>query len=230
MKGRVILSGYLNAYTNMAMDEAIFTYKSETALFPTLRLYRWEPEAISIGYFQKAEEIKRWNQKIGFVRRFSGGGAVYHHKKELTYCFVSSVNDFVRLPTLNFYTIVCQSIMKGLKLCGIKAEMKTAIPLSFPETLFCFSSPSQYDIFRKGRKIVGNAQRRRKGVILQHGSILLEDSLTLNFAEVSNKIRQGFEEELNVEFKLGELTKEEINLTDKLRKTKYTTSQWNFKF
>ena len=79
-----------DAFYNMALDEAIATARSKNLVPNTLRFFRWEPSAVSIGYFQSLEEevdIPTCD-KIGvdFVRRRTGGGAVYHDREgELTY-------------------------------------------------------------------------------------------------------------------------------------------------
>ena len=86
MKFRLIDSGYNDPFLNMAIDEALLTSK-----LPVLRFYRWKPATVSIGYFQSMkneinlEKCKKLN--IGFVRRLTGGKAVFHDQ-ELTYSFI----------------------------------------------------------------------------------------------------------------------------------------------
>ena len=120
MRWRLIQEGYHDAYTNMAIDEALL--QSEA---PVLRFYRWRPPAISIGYFQKLEEeidleeCKR--QGIDYVRRITGGKAVLHDK-ELTYSFVIS-QDLMPKSIIESYKIISKAILIALGNLGLKAGM-----------------------------------------------------------------------------------------------------------
>jgi len=85
-----------DAYTNMAIDEAIFVMREKLSLPPTLRFYSWQPPAISIGYFQKANDpfLNEYKKReLIFVRRFTGGGAILH-KDEMTYSLTCSLRYF----------------------------------------------------------------------------------------------------------------------------------------
>jgi len=187
---RLIRSGRCAPADNMAIDEAILISVGEGASPPTVRFYGWQPAALSIGYFQRAEgavdldELKR--RGLGFVRRPTGGRAVLHDI-ELTYCVVvqashpgmpAGVNDACRA--------LSAGLAAGLGRLGLAARMagrpggKRADPEA--ASAACFDSPSWYELLADGRKVAGSAQMRHKGVILQHGSVPLELDADLLFA------------------------------------------------
>lgn len=246
MRWRLIQSGYLDGYTNMALDEAIFTLMATGHTPPTLRLYGWRPPAISIGYFQKLEEIKL-AKKIDLVRRLTGGGAILHGQ-ELTYCLVATLKDATIPKDISAsYKVICRAIMRGLQALGIAAQIRGDEFLANPagysqsngvsnrtvskerEPFFCFDRPSKDDIIYKGKKLMGSAQRRKNGILLHHGSILLneqnlESSTSVNsilgkkigFEELSKNIAEGFEKELSIKLFPSELTGEESKLSRQL--------------
>ncbi len=181
---RLIQSGRCSPETNMAIDEAILTAHSEGKVPPTVRFYGWEPATLSIGYFQKAEQevhLERVREQgIGFIRRPTGGRAVLHDQ-ELTYSIVVQ-EQYPGIPkTVNeAYRVLSEGLLQGFRRLGLQAEM---VNLASEEekqkyavsgSSACFDSPSWYELVVEGRKIAGSAQVRQKGVVLQHGSILLD--------------------------------------------------------
>jgi lipoyl(octanoyl) transferase len=177
-------SGACSPSYNMALDEALLNWHSEGIIPPIIRFYQWNPATLSIGYFQRAEKeidldaVKR--QGFGFVRRPTGGRAVLHDK-ELTYSVIVS-EEHPNMPqsVTEAYRIISQGILEGFKELGLDAYF--AIPesdeekanLKNPRSSVCFDAPSWYELVVEGRKVAGSAQTRQKGVILQHGSILLD--------------------------------------------------------
>ncbi|MFS1512030.1 biotin/lipoate A/B protein ligase family protein [Chengkuizengella sp. SCS-71B] len=207
-KWRFIQSDVYSSAENMAIDEAILRAHSEGKVPPTLRFYRWEPATLSIGYFQKSEEIDLDAVKekgVGFVRRQTGGRAVLHDQ-ELTYSMIVS-EDYPGLPkTVNeAYRVLSQGLLFGFQSLDLKAEM---VNLTTEEekqkyeeasSSACFDSPSWYELVVEGRKIAGSAQTRQKGVVLQHGSILLEMDIDLLFdllqysnPKITERLKQSF--------------------------------------
>ncbi|MFX1390237.1 MAG: biotin/lipoate A/B protein ligase family protein [Promethearchaeota archaeon] len=155
-----------NGFWNMAIDEAILTSVIEKKSPNTLRFYKWDPSTASIGRNQSlSNEIDiDFAKKKGFniVRRMTGGGAVFHDKeREITYSVVCSIKY---LETLGFFRVIDQfeiitkSIIESLKLYGLQSEQGV---------IHC---PA---LFLSGKKFSGNAQARKRGFILQHGTILL---------------------------------------------------------
>jgi lipoyl(octanoyl) transferase len=177
-------SGDCSPSFNMAMDELLMIWHSEGLIPPTIRFYGWNPATLSIGYFQKAEkeinleEVKK--RGLGFVRRATGGRAVLH-EHELTYSvIVSEEHPDMPKNVTEAYRVISEGILKGFQNLGLDAYF--AVPkteedraaLKAPRSSVCFDAPSWYELVVEGRKVAGSAQTRQKGVILQHGSILLD--------------------------------------------------------
>ena len=166
---------------NMAADEAMLIALSEGKISPSLRFYGWDPPAVSIGYFQKLnmeiDVAACAEQGIDVVRRLTGGRAVLH-EAELTYSLVVRENA-PGIPTsvTDSYLYFSRAIVAGLQQLGITAQMQQPEPqqrlVRSVSSAACFDAPSHYEITVGGRKLVGSAQIRRDGVLLQHGSILL---------------------------------------------------------
>ena len=156
MEYRLLETEKNTAAMNMSIDEAIMLSGT-----PTLRFFAWEPPAVSLGYFQGIKQevdLERCKELgVDVIRRLTGGGAVYHDK-ELTYSFfVGEGSGEVSRNILDSYGQICGFVIGGLKKLGLEAEFK---PVN--------------DIIVNGKKISGNAQTRRGGMILQHGTILLD--------------------------------------------------------
>jgi len=252
-KWRLLDTGLRDAFYNMALDEAIAIARSKKLVPNTLRFFRWETSAVSIGYFQSMEEevdIEACNRLgIDYVRRRTGGGAVYHDRDgELTYSLI--VNEDHPLISRDFqktYETLCSGIIRGLRILGVPAEFK---PIN--------------DIIVDGKKISGNAQTRSMNVVHQHGTILRDVNPTLmftvlkvpsekirdkmiksvkervtsvknylkrevRFEELKNALIRGFEETFNIKLVPGEVTDFEEQTAIKLKMEKYSTREWNFK-
>lgn len=159
MNFRLLQTGYNTAAFNMALDEVLVNKIAKGESQPCLRFYGWQPAAVSIGYFQSllAEVDVEKCQELGIdiVRRQTGGGAVFHDD-EVTYSMHIPLSlNLVQVKILESYQRICQGIIKGLSPLGIQAQF---VPLN--------------DIIASGKKISGNAQTRKQGLILQHGTIL----------------------------------------------------------
>lgn len=165
---------------NMAVDEALADAVRAGGP-PTLRLYRWNPACLSLGRNQPADgydrdEIRR--RGLDVVRRPTGGRAVLH-ARELTYSV--AVRDNVLGSPRNAYAAVNRALVAGLRRLGVDARLQPAgggrAPL--PSLAPCFEQPVEGEVVAGGRKLVGSAQRRERGVILQHGSLILHDDQAL---------------------------------------------------
>ena len=245
---RVIFDTPRDAFLNMAIDEALLQECSFKRAMPTLRLYSWNPPAVSIGFFQRIREevdLKRAKSLgVDVVRRYTGGGAVFH-EMELTYSIVIP-EDWAPGSITSSYRKICSGIVRGLSLLGLRAEFS---PIN--------------DILVNGRKISGNAQTRRNGFILQHGTILIgldaEKMFSLlkvpseklrgkmlneamgrvtclewelgrkpSLKEVREAIKIGFSEALKFQPVRDGLTQSELKLAEGLASRKYRTKRWNF--
>jgi lipoate-protein ligase A len=175
---RLILSAPIDGPRNMAVDEAIFRARAEGLAPPTLRLYGWRPPAVSLGRFQALDEridVAAIRQRgYGLVRRPTGGRAILH-SDELTYSVVVRETDIAGGETLMAsYREISRGIEAGLGSLGVRAAQGAerdgggrALPT------ICFAKAARCDLVADGRKVVGSAQTRSRGVILQHGSIPL---------------------------------------------------------
>ena len=168
MKWRVVGLQTNDAFLNMAIDEAVSESVAKGGN-PTIRFYKWKPSAVSIGYFQSLnDEVDVEKCKtlgVDVVRRRTGGGAVYHDNKgEITYSVIVP-EKVLQLGITESYHEICGWVVKGLANLGITAEFK---PIN--------------DIIAGGKKISGNAQTRRNGVVLQHGTILYDVDVDTMFS------------------------------------------------
>lgn len=149
-----------------------------------LRLYTWNPPAVSLGRFQDwktavNEEACR-QRGIDIVRRITGGRAVLHHH-ELTYSIVAPTDHQLFPGNLHgAYQVIAEGLLAGLRRLGINGEIVSrggryaGMVEKRPRASACFASPSWYEIVVQGSKIIGSAQRRVHGAFLQHGSILIK--------------------------------------------------------
>ena len=179
MKWRFIDTGVSEAGYNMAMDEAILSSIMKGVSLPAVRLYRWKPAAISLGYSQKASLVldleKCTKDNIDVTRRQTGGRAVYHDE-ELTYSVIGPVDDvYFGGPILDTYKKISGVLCAAIRDIGVDAELSKGSLPSDKKTFHmtpCFVSTAKYEITVGGKKIVGSAQQRVKGCFLQHGSII----------------------------------------------------------
>jgi lipoate-protein ligase A len=247
----------------MAIDESLLSCFNSDNSVPILRIYGWNPPSLSLGRFQLAHDALDMERcradSLAIVRRISGGGAIYH-SDELTYSVIcspeqvpeaSSVKDSFRILTgflLDFYKAVglgasyaIDSVADGERL-GVR-------------TAFCFAGKESFDILIEGKKIGGNAQRRQKNVIFQHGSIPLENRARIGLEYMSERT-PGYAEnttslgDLGVSadvnhlkrmlvdsfsFRMGTdlfestLSREELHLSEQLLEEKYIKDSWNLR-
>ncbi|MFH1642478.1 MAG: biotin/lipoate A/B protein ligase family protein [Nanoarchaeota archaeon] len=169
MKSRFIDTGFNDPYMNMAIDEALLSSE-----LPVLRFYRWAPPGLSIGYFQSVNCFNFQNIKINgikLVRRLTGGNAVLHDN-ELTYSFIINEQEMPN-SIIESYKIISKGLFQGLVNLGLKPQMNENITAS-DKSAVCFHDPSWYEILVNNKKIIGSAQKRLNGKLLQHGAILID--------------------------------------------------------
>ena len=162
---------------NMALDEAIMDAVAEGAAPPTLRLYQWAPPCLSLGRRQPLEDVDLAQLRADgcdVVRRATGGWAILH-TDELTYSVALTPDDpRANGPILDAYRKLSAGLVAGLGLLGVAAQMKPASAGGTHNlTAACFEVPSAYEITAQGRKLLGSAQARPNGRVLQHGSLPL---------------------------------------------------------
>ena len=172
---RLIDTGEGTGRYNMEFDLKLLTSSENKETPPTLRFYRWNPPAVSLGSGQKPEEEANLDfcrqNGIDVVRRPSGGGAILH-EDEITYSFTSRISDHPAFQDLlSSYYIIVEGLMEGLKKIGISAEIRGGKSSGPERYIPCFALSSRHDLVVKGKKIIGSAQRRKKNAFMQHGSI-----------------------------------------------------------
>ena len=204
-----INSGPCSPSYNMALDEALLDFHSEGEIPPVIRFYEWNPATLSIGYFQSAKKDVDFDavkaQNLGFVRRPTGGRAVLH-ESELTYSIIVT-EQYPEMPAgvTEAYRVLSEGLLLGFQNLGLDAyfsvpdtEEKLA-DLKKPKSAVCFDAPSWYELVVEGKKVAGSAQTRQKGVILQHGAILLdldEEKLLSLFKFSSPEMKEKMREKL----------------------------------
>jgi len=180
---RWIDTGFEDGATQMAIDQAILEC-SETVGMPTMRVYRWNPFCISLGYHQKLESMDEaaCNEAgIHVVRRPTGGRAVYH-AEEVTYSVIMPKSSTQYLDNVAaLYMMLSEGLARGIRGLGVPAELeKRSVDLNehYKKSLSvsCFSAAARHEILVNGRKLVGSAQRHLTEGMLQHGSILTGDA------------------------------------------------------
>lgn len=162
---------------NMALDQALadlyFTHSR-----PTLRFYRWSPPCVSVGFAQRLErdvdQATCSELGIGVVRRPTGGRAILHDQ-EITYSLVIAVDHSLigGGSILQSYRAISEALRIGLEQLGVVAELMPRPNPRLSKSAACFDLSSDYEVAVGGRKLVGSAQARKYGVLLQHGSLLL---------------------------------------------------------
>ncbi|MDR2741330.1 MAG: lipoate--protein ligase family protein [Treponema sp.] len=166
---RLLQTGFHDCYYNMGLDEALLESAAQGGFLPVLRCYGWEPQAVSVGYFQGLEEevdLRACKDRgVDVTRRITGGGAVFHHA-ELTYSIILPASHPLAGESIHdSYRILCGGVIRGLALLGLNARFA---PIN--------------DILCGDRKISGNAQTRRKNTVLHHGTLLLDLDADLMFS------------------------------------------------
>jgi lipoate-protein ligase A len=245
----------------MAIDESLLSSFNPELSVPILRIYGWNPPSLSLGRFQQSEEVldlKRCNSdSVSVVRRVSGGGTIYH-ADELTYSIVcspdqipstTSVKDSFRVLTgflINFYRTLGLNALYAIDAVCDAERLGT-------RTAFCFAGKEAFDILVDDKKIGGNAQRRLKNVIFQHGSIpvinrahhglqymndrsseyaentvsLFDCGVTSNIKQLKGLFVDSFKRHMGVETTISCLSLDEQRIAQELMVNKYCSDQWN---
>ena len=245
-----------DAFMNMAIDEAVLRARIKNFVPNTLRLYCWNPSAVSIGRFQNVKnEVQLDNCRkhgVDVVRRITGGGTVYHDSEdEITYSVIANKNDLDAHDITTVYAKVYSGLAEALKILGLRADFNKGNAKTCPNLMV------------NGKKISGSAQSYKKGVVLQHGTLLIDVDLERMFTflhvpwaktcmevvnvakhkitsikkelgknvsvkQVKEALIEGFQNALNMKLKEETLTSYEVEFARKLCKEKYAADEWNF--
>ncbi|MEP7288902.1 MAG: biotin/lipoate A/B protein ligase family protein [Chloroflexota bacterium] len=173
---RLIVDPSCDGATNMAIDEAILESVGRGESMPTLRLYRWQPACLSLGYAQPAADADRERlaaQGWDIVRRMTGGRAILH-TDELTYSVaLPTSHPLVEGSIPDSYRRLSSALLAALLHIGLDAHADKQERRSAPVGPVCFEVPSNYEITAEGKKLIGSAQVRKANAALQHGSLPL---------------------------------------------------------
>jgi lipoate---protein ligase len=238
-KIRVLETGYRSAAVNMAIDEALIESIDES---PVFRVYGWRPAAVSIGYFQSIRDevdIEKCSEiGVDIVRRLTGGGAVLH-EFELTYSFITK-----RYPQniMESYLWICEALLMSIKRLGFNASF---VPLN--------------DVVINGKKVSGSAQTRRRGVLLQHGTVLLNVDVDkmfsilkvpsekirdkiikdvkqrvtslegITFDDMASSLKTSFATKFDARLVSDFLSTNEVSRAKCLTEEKFSSKEWNFR-
>lgn len=196
---RVLRTLPLAGPLNMAIDEAILLAIAEGHAPPTLRFFAWEPPCLSLGYAQPMSDVdaaRLAQHGWDLVRRPTGGRAILH-TDELTYSVLVPMDEpRVLGGVIESYRQLSAGLVRGLELLGLQAsaqkkEKSPNHPITQSQNPVCFEVPSDYEITANGHKLLGSAQVRKKGVVLQHGTL----PLTGDIARICEALVFGSEAE-----------------------------------
>jgi len=228
-----------DGYQNMAIDDVLLQ-SAETGR-RSLRFYGWREPTLSLGYFQKADDrlLDPLLTECAWVRRASGGGAIMHHH-ELTYClalpaelatrkagsWLCRVHDAIR-STLSTYGVAASGVS-----CGEDKKLGSFL---------CFQHQTPADLLIGGHKIVGSAQRKRRGAVMQHGSILLQRSplapvlpgvgelaqVQIDAFDLATRLAATLQAETGWQFDPDELDAGELSRVPDVVRDTFAADEWN---
>jgi len=200
----------------MALDQALLEAASGDPFPVTLRFYRWEPPALSIGRFQPLSDVDLDTcaaEDIEVVRRPTGGRSILH-LDDFTYSIVVPQGFPLPASVVEAYRQISGGILCALQHLGLSAALQSRASEDYRAAGgACFAAATQADLEYDGRKLCGSAQVRRGGAILQHGSIMLEDHSDLLF----RLLRFDNEAEMNLQREHYRLRCIALNQTGKPR-------------
>lgn len=176
---RYIDSGACDGAFNMAVDEGLARTIASTE--PILRLYRWQPFTISIGYHQEVGDVdlaRCQRDGVGVVRRPTGGRAIFHAHEATYSVIVPKSHPWFAKSSHEVYNEISSALVVGLQFAGLPVSLeKRSQPDSdfagYRNQFACFATSARYEIHYQSQKLVGSAQRRFGNALLQHGSIIL---------------------------------------------------------
>lgn len=239
---RLIVHAPAAGVWNMAVDEALLESTAGGGL-PTLRFYQWNEPTLSLGYFQRFADRGTHAASLDcpIVRRTTGGGAILHDR-ELTYSLsVPAGHRLARRPA-ELYDRMHRSLVQALEQLGAASQVLATGADRGPmaEPFLCFQRRASGDVVQAGAKIAGSAQRRHRGAILQHGSVLVETSpaapelpgleqtarVVVQPERLLEHWRDPLARELELNFAPGELSAAEQSRANELVAEKFATVAW----
>ncbi len=179
-----MLDGPTDGAMNMAIDRAVLDRHCCGESPPTLRLYAWGSPTVSLGRFQRVEQVDLdvcRRRGIGVVRRPTGGRGVLHDD-ELTYSVVAGVADGVPRGVAASYRYLGEALTAALGAIGVPAAI-TDRQRGMNDTGACYLHATKADLSLGRAKLSGGAQVWRGESVLQHGSLVISRDVSVE-AEV----------------------------------------------
>ena len=198
----------------MRIDQTLFE-EFTVSKMPSFRVYTWE-DSFTYGVSQKIEALKGHENLKPFgenhARRMTGGGILFHGN-DISYSLVIPTEYVKNLSVKESYEVICSFLLEFYKALGLNPiYAKEKDTIEFSHSAYCQEGYEPYDILVEGKKIGGNAQRRSKEVIFQHGSIsiahanhgmghsLEELGINISFEEAKELLVKSFAKCFNVQF------------------------------
>ena len=236
VKGRFLIDGQLPGTKNMARDEALLISRVQ----PTFRIYRWLRPTLSLGYFQKHNELpvkKIINRGCDVVRRATGGKAILH-EHEITYSLCAPEKGLLshgpERSMEEIHQLLAEELSQESKK-EISIRKQNKLLSDREKSAWCFEDSSPLDLCLGEKKLLGSAARRQKGWILFHGSLVINTPeetpgiASLGFEPNFDNICSQLGRKLNIEFEEEQWTVEELEIADAIEKDKYQQEDYTYK-
>ncbi|PYK53125.1 MAG: hypothetical protein DME48_12900 [Verrucomicrobia bacterium] len=231
-----------SAAMNMAIDEVLLS----SASVPAIRFYRWQSPALSFGYFGRFSDVASYQGERDLVRRWTGGGIVFHGK-DVTYSLVVPANHAAfHESSMSIYEKIHRALCDALTETGQSAQLlpvaavydrrksrtsdvnvtrqqageRRSLESAVADRRYnsCFENPVRADVMIAGKKVAGAAQRRTRRALLQQGSIQSVD--------LESGLEQRFIQALSTDYSERKLDEEILNRARELAEQKYSTDSW----
>ena len=241
---RFLDSGSASGARQMAVDDALLTLCGQGHSPPTLRLFSFRPPCLSLGRFQPSPPETWREADLEVVRRPTGGRAVFH-QGDICYSVIAPADHpLVAGSVLESYGKIARALAEGLAILGLPSLREAATQGRLPEADWCFEAIAPHELALDGAKLVGSAQLRREGVLLQQGSIRMaagdgqpSEAMSVEQAlgrkvsrgEMASALVEGFRRAWNVQFRWGGVTAEEEQLAQRLEREKYGNGDWTWR-
>lgn len=227
---------------NMAADETLL--EAATAGIASLRFYRWSQPTLSLGYFQQSASSRAYPRlgELPWVRRSSGGAALVHHQ-EVTYALALPAGPSWQKAGQSWLKVMHVLIANALAAFGVEARMCGDHEEKKLGDVLCFLHQTPGDLLIDGAKVVGSAQRKQRGALMQHGSILLAASpwtphlpgiremtgMNLSAETLATAVAEQLTKQTSWHLDATEWTPSECQRIEELAVGKYSEFAWNGK-
>ena len=239
-KIRLLISDKEDARTNMAVDNALVNIYQEGDS-PILRLYSWK-KSFTIGVSQKFQNFNHLMQGNNFAKRITGGGVLYHGC-DISYSLIIPKAYVKNYSVKDTYEKICEFLLEFYNSIGLEASYAKDISnIDLIKSDYCQIGFEAYDIIINNFKIGGNAQKRTKDLVFQHGSIPIEEILNNNSKNLGKSLYDlginltykkaqlylivAFEKTFNVKLEKSMYSKKEKEELDFLLKDKYNYDKY----